>query len=67
MPKKSKQSKKKKIPYDDTQTVIYGILHLTTNKLVKVDLDQKAIWFEYDMSMYDESQYKIVQFNILLF
>jgi len=53
------------MPLDDN-CVIYGILHLTSNKLVKVDLDEKNIWFEFDMGMYNENEYKIIKIQISL-
>jgi hypothetical protein len=62
MPKKAKRVK---MPLDDN-CVIYGILHLTSNKLVKVDLDEKNIWFEFDMGMYNENEYKIIKIQISL-
>lgn len=63
MPKKKLQGK---IPYNGDNVAIYGIFHLPTSKLVKVDLSEDDIFFEYDMSMYDPEEYCIVRLNVSL-
>lgn len=62
MPKKSTE----KIPYHGGEITIYGIFHLPTSKLIKVDLNQEEIFFEYDMNMYDSKEYCIVKLQVSL-
>ena len=62
-----KKKSPKKIPYNgDKRITIYGIFHLPTQKLIKVDLNEEDIWFEYEMSMYSEEEYAILKLFILL-
>lgn len=63
-------AKKKKppvnMPYNGDFITIYGILHLSTKKLIKVDLNEDDIWFEYDLSMYNPEEYAVVRLQVLL-
>ena len=61
---KKKKTKNKKMPFYDGKVIIYGILHLSTHKLVKVDLNEDNIWFEYDMSMYSSDEYAVVKLHV---
>jgi hypothetical protein len=65
MPNRPKKRKVKNV-VDGKVYTIYGILNLKTNKLIKVDLDESALWFDFDMNMYDEETYSVVKLNILL-
>jgi hypothetical protein len=55
-----------KIPYNDDKVIIYGIFYLPTSKLIKVDLSEENIYFEYDMSMYNPEEYCIVKLYVSL-
>ena len=55
-----------KIPYNGDKVIIYGIFHLPTSKLIKVDLSEENICFEYDMSMYTTEEYCIVKLYVSL-
>jgi hypothetical protein len=63
MPKKKSPVK---IPYHGDKVTIYGIFHLPTSKLIKVDLSEEEIFFEYDMSMYNPEEYCIVKLQVSL-
>lgn len=64
MPKKKATNK---LPSNDKDVVlIYGIICLKTNKLLKVDLSEKEIWYEFNTSMYDESKYSVIKLEIKL-
>lgn len=63
MPKKKSPVK---IPYHGDKVTIYGIFHLPTSKLIKVDLSEEEIFFEYDMSMYNPEEYCIVKLHVSL-
>ena len=64
MAKKKKSSIK--MPYNGDYVTIYGIIDLSTQKLIKVDLNEDDIWFEFDMSMYDPTKYSVVKLQVLL-
>jgi len=55
-----------KMPYHGEKVTIYGIFHLPTSKLIKVDLSEEDIFFEYDMSMYTPEEYCIVKLEVSL-
>jgi hypothetical protein len=62
MPKKKKENK---LPCDDIEFyVIYGIICLKTKKLLKVDLSNKEIWYEFNTGMYDETKYSVIELRI---
>ena len=61
-----KKKSQVKMPYHGDKVTIYGIFHLTTSKLIKVDLNEEDILFEYDMSMYSPEEYCIVKLYISL-
>ena len=64
MPKKNTANK---LPSDNNESVvIYGIVCLKTNKLLKVDLSKKEIWYEFNTSMYDETKYSVIKLQIKL-
>lgn len=56
----------KNMPYHGDKVTIYGIFHLSTSKLIKVDLNEEDLLFEYDMSMYTPEEYCIVKLYISL-
>lgn len=59
-----KKKSSKKMPYNGDKVTIYGIFHLPTSKLIKVDLNEEDILFEYDMSMYIPEEYCIVKLHV---
>lgn len=62
MPKKKTTDK---LPSDGSESaVIYGIVCLKTNKLLKVHLSEKEIWYEFNTGMYDEKKYSVVKLEI---
>lgn len=62
-----KKKSPSKMPYHgDKRIAIYGIFHLPSQKLIKVDLNEEDIWFEYEMSMYDENEYAVIKLFISL-
>ena len=62
-----KQTKSNKLPSNKNEFVlIYGIICLKTKKLLKVDLSEKEIWYEFSTSMYDESKYSVIKLQIKL-
>jgi hypothetical protein len=61
MPKKKKI---KEIPTDSKQITIFGIFCIRTSTLIKVDLIEDNIWFEYDTHMYDESEYSVIKLEV---
>ena len=61
MPKKKKN---KKIPNDSKNITIFGIFCIRTSTLIKVDLIEDNIWFEFDMNMYDESEYSVIKLEV---
>ena len=63
MPKKKSPAK---MPYTGDSVAIYGIFHLPSAKLIKVDLSEEEIFFEYDMSMYSPEEYCIVKMYVSL-
>lgn len=46
---------------------IYGIFDFKLKTLVSVDLDQESIELKYDLQNYDESRFKIVTFEVMLY
>lgn len=65
MKKKTKKSK----PLQDlelTSYCIYGIIDRHTNKLVYVSLDQNSAEDELDFGEYDQDDFDLVSFNIML-
>jgi hypothetical protein len=67
MPKKHSKSKKngnKKIPYVSEPITIYGIFHIKSKKVIKVDLNEADIIFEFDLSMYDAEEYSIIRMHV---
>lgn len=45
---------------------IYGIFHFKTNTLIHVDLDLESITFKFGLDDYDEDEYDVVSFDILI-
>lgn len=62
----AKKTSPRKMPYNGGKVAIYGIFHLPTSKLIKVDLNEQEIFFEYDMSMYSPEEYCIVKMYVSL-
>lgn len=60
----AKKKSPRKLPYIGDKVTIYGIFHLPTSKLIKVDLSEEEIFFEYDMSMYTSEEYCIVKMYV---
>lgn len=54
------------MPYKGGNITIYGIFHLPTSKLIKVDLNKNDIEFEFEMSMYSDEEYCIVKITTSL-
>jgi hypothetical protein len=65
MPKKPKKIDSKKVPCIKSVT-IYGIFSLEDNALIKVDLSEDNIWFEFDTNMYDDELYKVVRLQVTI-
>ena len=63
MPKKPKKSGNSKVP-SIVSVTIYGIFSLKDNVLIKVDLSEDNIWFEFDTNMYDDELYKVVKLQM---
>lgn len=60
--KKNKNSSLKKNQKSrNNEIVIYGIFDLKKKKLVKVDLDEENIGFEFDIGLYDARKYSVVK------
>lgn len=45
---------------------IYGIFNFVERKLVYVDLDMEKVVFEFDLEGYDEENFGIVSFFVML-
>ncbi len=45
---------------------IYGIFNFVERRLVHVDLDMDKVVFEFDLAGYDEENYGIVSFFVML-
>ena len=64
---KKKTTKRKPLPKIElTRYCIYGIIDRHTNKLVYVSLDQDAAEDELDFGEYDQDDFDLVSFEILL-
>jgi hypothetical protein len=63
MPKKPKKIGNNKVP-SIVSVTIYGIFSLKDNVLIKVDLSEDNIWFEFDTNMYDDELYKVVKLQM---
>ena len=64
---KKKTAKRKSLPKIElTSYCLYGIIDGNTNNLVYVSLDQLAVEDEFDFGEYDQDNFDIVSFDILL-
>ena len=57
---------KSKMPYKAIEVVIYGILCIETQVLIKVDLSLENIKNEFDLSMYSVNEYEICKLKITI-
>lgn len=55
---------KPKVSLKTKKLKIYGILCIKTKSLVKVELNEDDIWFEFDTNMYSDNEYKVVILQI---
>jgi hypothetical protein len=65
MPKKQKNKKSEILPYIK-KIKIYGIFSVEKKTLIKVDISEENIWFEFDTNMFDDEKYKVVTLEISL-
>lgn len=58
--------KKKSLSNKPAEYIIYGIFNFEQGKLVYINLDLDKVELEFDISGYEEEEFSIVEFKVML-